>query len=443
MRKICKMLKKKLPLLAVLILLCQFSFSQYLMDMVDTTKDMGKGILGLYNRLDKIRLTGYIQPQFQVAESKGSKNFSGGDFATASSSRFMLRRARVRFDYIHFPKTPHLPSLQFVFQFDATERGVNVRDVWGRIFENKWQLFSFTTGLFARPFSYELNLSSGDRESPERGRMSQILMKTERDLGAMVSFDPRKKDSKLKFVKIDLGVFNGPGLSATTDYDSHKDIIGRIAVKPQYLNASKKIILSAAASVLYGGLNQNTKYIYALQSAGGVKNFVVDSSASNINQIAPRHYYGADAQLKIKNKVGFTEFRAEYITGKQTASATSSETPGNLFTATDGYYIRKFNGAYFYFLQHLGSIRHQIGIKYDWYDPNTDVSGDETGKAGTNINAANIKYSTLGFGYIYYVTDNLKLVLWYDKITNEKTQLTGYTSDIKDNVFTCRIQFRF
>jgi hypothetical protein len=435
------MLKKKLPLLTAGILLCNLIQAQYLMDMVDTTKDMGKGMLSLYNRLDKIRLSGYIQPQFQFAESKGAKNFSGGDFATNSNNRFMLRRARVRFDYVNFPKNPTGPSLQFVFQFDATERGVNVRDVWGRFFENKYQLFAFTTGLFARPFSYELNYSSSDRESPERGRMSQILMKTERDLGAMISFDPRKKSSKLKFLKVDLGVFNGPGLSSTTDYDNHKDIIGRVSIKPQPL--SKKITLGMAASVLYGGLSQNTKYVYSTQTVTGIKNFTVDSATTNINKIAPRKYYGSDAQLKIKNKVGYTELRAEFVTGKQTSSSTSTETPGALFTGTDGYYVRKFNGAYFYFLQHLGNIHHQIGVKYDWYDPNTDVKNDDIGKTGANINAANIKYNTLGFGYIYYITENAKLVLWYDKITNEKTQLAGFTTDAKDDVFTCRLQFRF
>ena len=439
--QICSMLKKKLPLLAAALLLCQLLQAQYLMDMVDTTKDMGKSMLSLFNRFDNIRFSGYIQPQFQVTQTKGSKNFSGGDFATNSNNRFMLRRARVRFDYIHFPKTEKGPSLQFVFQFDATERGVNVRDVWGRFFENKFQLFAFTAGLFARPFSYELNLSSGDRESPERGRMSQILMRTERDLGAMVTFDPRNKKTKLKFLKVDLGVFNGPGLSSTTDYDSHKDIIGRITIKPQ--NISKKISLGAAASVLYGGLSQNTKYVYNTQTIGGIKNFIVDSAVNNIDKIAPRKYYGVDAQLKIKNKVGYTEFRAEFVTGKQTASATSSETPAALFTGTEGYYTRKFNGAYFYFLQHLGSTHHQVGIKYDWYDPNTEVKSDDIGKAGSNENAANIKYSTLGFGYIWYITPNAKLVLWYDRIINEKTQLNGYTTDVKDDVFTCRLQFRF
>jgi hypothetical protein len=435
------MLKKQQLLLVVSLLLCHLVQAQYLMDIVDTTKDLGKGMLSLYNRFDNIRITGYIQPQFQIAESKGAKGFAGGDFATNSNNRYMLRRARVRFDYVNFPKNAKGPSLQFVFQFDATERSVNVRDVWGRIFENRYQLFSFTTGLFARPFSYELNLSSGDRESPERGRMSQILMKTERDLGAMVSLDPRKKNSKIKFLKADIGVFNGPGLSSTTDYDNHKDIIGRVSIKPQSL--SKKITLGVATSVLYGGLIQNTKYIYITKDIAGVKNLVTDSSVANINGIAPKKYYGADAQLKIKNKIGFTELRAEFITGKQTGSAVSSETPGALFTGTEGYYVRKFNGAYFYFLQHLVSLKHQIGIKYDWYDPNTTVKANEIGKPGTSINAANIRYSTLGLGYIYYINTNAKLVLWYDKITNEKTQLSGFTSDVKDNVFTCRLQFRF
>ena len=94
------------------------------------------------------------------------------------------------------------PSVQFVFQFDGTERGVNIRDFWGRIFENKWKLFTFTTGMFARPFGYETNLSSGDRESPERGRMNQILMRTERDLGAMFSVEPREKDTSAAAFKI-------------------------------------------------------------------------------------------------------------------------------------------------------------------------------------------------------------------------------------------------
>jgi len=428
-------LKKSL----LLLLLTASSYcakSQFLMDMVDTTKDMGKGMLSIYKKFDHIRIGGYIQPQFQMAQEKGAKSFNGGDFATNVNNRFMIRRGRIRFDYVHFSERKG-PSVQFVFQFDGTERGVFIRDFWGRVFENKYQLFALSVGMFARPISYELNLSSSDRESPERGRMSQILMKTERDLGAMVSFEPRKKDHPLRHLKIDVGLFNGPGLAATADFDSHKDLIARVALKPYYL--TRKISISAAASVLNGGFLQNTKYVYSTNG----KTFTVDSSLTNNGAIAPRKYYGADMQLKIKNKFGFTELRAEFLTGTQTATAATSETPPVLLTGAEGYYVRKFNGAYFYLLQNVFNTHHQLAVKYDWYDPNSKVKGDDIGKAGTTLTATDIKYSTLGLGYIYYVNENLKLVLWYEKITNEKTLLTGYTSDLKDDVFTCRLQFRF
>jgi hypothetical protein len=353
----------------------------------------------------------------------------------------MLRRGRIRFDYIHF-NADNRVSVQFVFQFDGSERGVFIRDFWGRLLENRFRLFSLSMGMFARPFSYELNLSSGDRESPERGRMSQILMKTERDLGAMVSFEPRKSDDPLRYLKIDAGLFNGPGLSATADYDSHKDFISRVALKPYPLN--KTLRLSAAASYFNGGILQNTKYRYKMGSAAGLKSFIADSSLTNIGKIAPRKYYGADVQLRIKRRTGFTELRAEFMKGKQTSFATTSETPAAIPQDISGsLYTRKFNGAYFYLLHNIFNTKHQLIIKYDWYDPNTEVSGYDIGKAGANVNEANIKFSTLGFGYLHHINENVKLLLWYDKITNEKTSLENFNRDIKDDVFTCRLQFRF
>jgi len=409
--------------------------------MIDTSSSIGKSVLSVSKRFDNIRIGGYMQPQFQVIQQKGAKSFNGGDFAPNVNNRFMLRRGRIRFDYVHF-NVDSKPSVQFVFQFDGSERGVFIRDFWGRVFENKFRLFGFTTGMFARPFSYELNLSSSDRESPERGRMSQILMKTERDLGAMISFEPRRPDHPLKYLKIDAGLFNGPGLSASADYDSHKDFISRVALKPFPL--TENIHLSMAASFLDGGILQNTKYIYTISSPSGIKSFNPDSSLNNIGKIAPRKYFGGDVQLKIKHKAGFTELRAEFITGKQTSFANTSETPAAIPQDISGaLYIRKFNGAYFYLLHNIFNVKHQLIIKYDWYDPNTNVTGDDIGKPGANINEANIKFSTLGVGYIHYINENVKLLLWYDKVTNEKTLLTNYNKNLKDDVFTCRLQFRF
>jgi len=432
---------KKLLFCIVIFFFCVLTVkAQFLMDMIDTTKDAGKGILNIYKNFDKLKISCYLQPEFQIAQSKGIQTFEGPDFNNEVSNRFLLRRSRAKIEYMNWGKN-NKPNVQISFQFDANERGFTVRDIWGRIFENKFQLFSFTTGVFARPFGYETNLSSSNRESPERGRMNQLLMKSERDLGAMITFDPRKKIKGINYLKVDVGVFDGQGLTADGDFDNSKDLITRVALKPYPI--SKNITLSAGTSLLLGSLLQNTKYFYQTESIGGIKTYVVDSSENNKGKNAPRKYYGADVQLKIKNKIGYTELRAELIVGKHSVLKNSNYTPTGLLTGKEGYYIRNFSGAYFYFLQNIFSEKHQIVVKYDWFDPNTKVKGIDIGASTSNLTSADIKYSTLGFGYINYITSNVKLMLYYAKVWNEKTNLIGYTSNVKDDVFTCRLQFEF
>ena len=82
-------------------------------------------------------------------------------------------------------------------------------------------------------------------------------------------------------------------------------------------------------------------------------------------------------------------------------------------------------------------------LKYDWYDPNIHVTENKIGAAGTNMSSADISFKTLGMGYAYYFNSQTKLILYYEEVRNSETQLAGYTKDLKDNVFTCRLQFRF
>lgn len=414
---------------------------QLLTDMIDTTTELGKGMLSIYQKFGTVRFSGYLQPQFQIIEDKGAKSYGGGDFATYSDNRFFLRRGRLRMDYT-FKNDEGQLAAYFVFQFDGTDRAFVARDYWGRFYENKWQLFQLTTGMFARPFGYELNLGSGDRESPERGRMSQFLMKTERDLGAMISLEPRKSNAKLNWLKVDLGVFNGQGLAGVGDYDSYKDIIGRISFKPRTINALGKAKISGGVSGLFGAVGSQSPKHYEFNNG----KMVFDSSTANINKATPRRYYGADLQIKFPNKKGFTEFRLEYIRGLQTATANSSETPGvypvSNTNTPQPLYTRPFDGAYFYFLQHLASWKHQILVKYDWYDPNTSVQGKNISSAN-GFSAADIKFQTLGIGYVYYINTHLKSVMYVDFVQNELTDLTGFDKDLKDNLFTWRFQYSF
>ncbi|HSB92607.1 MAG TPA: hypothetical protein VLC28_05795 [Flavitalea sp.] len=428
-------------LLTVVMIVCLSSTarSQFLIDMIDTTQAEGKGLYMMYNSHDHLSISGYMQPQFQWGQEKGQKSYNGGDFAPYSDSRFMLRRGRIKLDYAHFTNNG-LPVAQVVFQFDGTERGVFIRDFYGRFFENKFQLFTATTGMFARPFGYEVNLSSMSRETPERGRMSQILMKTERDLGFMVSMEPRRKNHPLRFLKFDLGVFNGEGLTAPNEYDSYKDLISRLSLKP--FSLSRNVQVSGGLSLLQGGLVQNNQYVFT-QGTGKGSAYTFDSSQSNIGAKAPRKYYGADIQTRLKHGWGNTEFRAEYWGGTQTGRRNNSETPSELLGPLEPYYIRPFNGAFIYLLQNIVNKKHQLGVKYDWYDPNTSISGNQVGAQGVVNGQGDVKYSTVTFGYNFYMTENTKIMLWYDIVRNEHTSLPGYTTDVRDNVFTCRVQFKF
>lgn len=402
-----------------------------------------KELYVMKNKFQSLSFTGYLQIQYQLADSSGIPSYNGGDFARSSDNRYMIRRGRFRMDYER--KTSEgFYRYYFALQFDGTERGVNIRDMFGRIYDNKWHNFVATFGVFNRPFGYELNYSSSLRESPERGRMSQILMKTERDIGAMISFEPQDKSSKFYPLKIDAGLFNGQGLTGIGEFDSFKDFISRASLRRTRI--TDRLYLSGGISYLNGGfINGSDTFYNTVVNPSGGKSFTPESSVTNIGTKSPRIYYGGDIQFSLENAIGKTELRAEYITGTQSATYNSSVTPSvpplNNSLVPDYIYVRNFNGAYFYLLQTF-LLKHQLFLKYDWYDPNTKVISKELTSIN-NFGSADIRYDTFGAGYIFYPNDNLKIVLYYDHPVNEKSGINKYSADLSDDTYTVRIQFRF
>jgi hypothetical protein len=285
------------------------------------------------------------------------------------------------------------------------------------------------------------------RETPERGRMSQIIFPGERDLGAMLTFQ-MPKTSKLSMLKIDAGMFNGTGATAV-DFDYQKDFIGRIRIDKTSKN--EKFTMGLGTSVYSGGWRQGTRKVYEIQAdSAGLNAFALTSDTLLNGAISGRSYGGADLQLAYDFPFGLTTLRAEYIAGVQPGSSSSSTSPSAQPT-TDNY-KRNFNGAYFYFLQNIGQSKHQLVVKYDWYDPNTDVAGDEIGKAPlpfyswtfAKTGKTDFKYTTLGIGWTYRWDANLKIVAYYDMVTNETSaNVPLWSKDLKDNVFTLRCQYKF
>lgn len=438
--------KNYLPVLVFLLggLVSDPAFGQRgINDILDSTTV--NNLLIISKKYGSISFSGYLQPQFQYAQSKGADaDFQGGAFAENTDNRFRLRRGRLRADY-SLLNDDGTPSTYFVFQFDGSEQGVNVRDFWGRYYEHHFQLFYFTAGLAGRPFGSELQISSSSRESPERGRMSQTLMKTERDLGVMITFNPRKKNAKLKNLEFDLGIYNGQGLSGPQEFDNSKDFVMRLSHK-NYAFKKIPVNLSGGISALLGGLNHQLPIKFEMKQLTNVWIMAKDSSSNNIDKIAPRKYYGADIQLSTQKTSWKSELRLEYIKGVQTGTSTSSTTPGSYPVDKNSvklpYYSRNFDGAYLTYVQTLNNTNNQLIFKYDWFDPNKKVSGNEI-NAMNGFTAADVRFDTFGFGFLHHFNPHLKAVIYYDVIKNEKTKLINFENDLADNVLTLRTQFYF
>ena len=110
----------------------------------DSTLFIRDTMVSTVRRFGNLHFSGYMQPQFQVAQAEGIQTYEGGNFNEHVSNRFMLRRARVKMDYVLPSKNNGFPQALFTFQFEATERDVNIRDMFLRMYEPKGKNFSLT-----------------------------------------------------------------------------------------------------------------------------------------------------------------------------------------------------------------------------------------------------------------------------------------------------------
>jgi hypothetical protein len=331
---------------------------------------------------------------------------------------------------------------------------VNVVDIYAKITEPWTKSLSLTAGIMNRPFGFEIQQSSSDRETPERARFTQVLLPNERDLGAMITYQP-PNESKLHGLKVDAGWYNGTGIAVpgttslnsagVVDYDSYKDFIGRIYYKRNW--KEDKYSFGIGASHYNGGfVYQNSKVYKDIEqnSSGSYTWVMADTSVTKYkDKKAPRVYYGADLQFSFKSILGTTTIRGEYITGTQAGSIDNTKSPAALPSKTDTY-IRNFEGAYIYFIQRIAKSKHELAVKYEWYDPNTKLSADMINPAGSSFSSSELKYTMLGLGYNYYIHPNVKLMVYYNMVANEITPgIAGFEEDLKDDVFTVRVQYKF
>jgi hypothetical protein len=454
---------KKLLLSIILIGCIAFAKAQETKSALDTLPANVEQLQSDMNMLNKLKITGFIQAQWQKADTIGSPAaFSGGNFS-GTNNRFTVRRGRIKFAYTN-------DFSLYTLQFEVTEKGLSVKDAFVAFTDPWTKFFTITGGAFNRPFGYEIESSDVTRETPERARITQTLFNQERDLGAKLTLQA-PKSSPWNFIKLDAGLFNGNALNPETD--KYKDFIGHLYANKTFMNENLNIGLGV--SYYNGGWASGTKYVYKMQGNG----FTADSTSYKVGAKLTREYYGIEAQASINSVLGITTIRGEYLWGTQPGTKSTNVSPTSVWTKSpvttysytydsigkitstkattttpnDDAYIRNFSGGYVYFVQSIGQTKHELVVKYDWFDPNTKISSNQIGVAGTNTGAADIKYRTLGLGWNYHWNGNIRLTAYYELVKNETSNAPSmafanngtktFAKNQKDNIFTLMLQYKF
>ena len=361
-------------------------------------------------KLNKIKISGYIQAQW---------DYYGKDLVKTNepTNTFYIRRARVKFTY------EPADGVKFVLQPDFSTGNLTLKDAYAVVnvpFLKDWTLWA---GQFNRP-DYEVEYSSSARETLERSRLIRAIYPGEREIGAKLEYIGSKIPLKFQLMAMN-GNFTGANAK---DVDSKKDIMARLVYSAKMPSAGLGIDFGVNG---YFGGNRAKSNQYVLESNG-----ILDSV--KVGDYLKKQWFGAEIQL-YADVLGGLSLKGEYIAGTNSTASTTASTATMAAKKADPNKINNFSGYYLYLVKNIGA-KNQLVAKYDFYDPNTKLSGDA---AGSNVN-----YKTFTLAWQYYLNDNIRITAQYEMPQNEKSasvKNVAGTGDVQlnDNTFSIRIQTKF
>jgi phosphate-selective porin len=380
---------------------------------------------------EQVKISSYIQGQYQYGQQDALlKVGDTNEDPDKGFNRIGIRRGRVKVEYNEGIGTGAV-------QIEANDKGVSFRDLYIGIKDPWTKRNRLMTGIFSRPFGYEIAYSTASLESPERATIIQYFFPDERDLGAMLTLRT-DESGPLNFLRLDAGLFAGNSINRETD--NRKDFIGRIGAEKETENRWK---WGLGISYYHGSVYNPTTEAYEMHDKRFIK-----IEKEKTGTFMKREYIGFDGQLSLYNPIGTTTLRAEGLFGVQPGVAGSSKSPNYSSRPEDlpsnALYKRPFLGYFFYLIQDIRKSPFSIVLKYDSYDPNTKVAGSEAGATGSYTTQTDLSQNTIGLGALYRYDKHIRIQAWYEINCNEKSNLlTGYQTDRKDNIFTLRVQYQF
>lgn len=420
-----------LYLLALLPFFVGAQNTEQLEHRIDSLADETATLDKIVQKLSKFKVSAYIQGQYQYGQEDASlKVGDTNEHEDKGFNRIGIRRGRLKFEYNDGIGTGAV-------QLEANDRGVSFRDLYIGIKDPWTKRSQLMAGVFNRPFGYEIGYSTSGLESPERATIIQYFFPDERDLGAMLTLRT-KEESPLNFLRLDAGLFAGNSINRETD--SRKDFIGRLGAEKPIGKWGK---WGLGVSYYNGGVYNPTATAYELKN----KQFI-EVDKGKVGTYMKREYIGLDAQFSYLTSWGTTTLRAEGLLGTQPGIASSSRSPNsgtrpeNL--PENALFKRPFIGYFFYLVQDIGTSPFSAVLKYDAYDPNTKLKGNEIGIENSNTSKTDLAQSTFGIGGLYRFNKHIRVQAYYEFNFNEKSDfVNGYEKDRKDNVLTVRLQYKF
>jgi len=403
-------------------------------------------------KLTKIKVSGYIQAQYQNFES----------LSVQPNNYFSLRRVRVKFAY------EAVDGVKFVLTPDLSPGNFSLKDAYV-VLNDRWtKSFSLWAGKFNRP-NYEVQYSSSQREVAERSMIIRTLYPGERAIGAKLEFNPVNIPLHLQFAVLNgadgITINNASGTNLNNnenkDYDNSKDIMARATYNLKFGNFGA---LDFGAHAYFGSLKSN-----AVKTLSSDYSTLIDAQ---IGDAIKRNWVGGEFQF-FADVLGGMSVKGEYIAGKNASIGYSPVAAVGTIAAIPGVanFQNNFAGYYLYFIKNLGK-KNQFAFRYDYYDPNTDITGKDVKVikftsadatlASRTSGKSDLATSTFSLALHHYFDDNLRITLNYDIVQNEKVGSAGlltedytkvdgtkvvkgldYSKVINQNMLTLRIQAKF
>jgi phosphate-selective porin len=407
---------KKLLAIGLFTVISVYGFSQK--QVIDSLKEVIASHEGKLNALDdrvlvnesdlgklnKIKVSGYIQAQW---ESYGADLEKTNGY----SNTFYIRRARVKFTY------EALDGVKFVLQPDFSTGNLTLKDAYGVVNIPKLKNVTLWAGQMNRP-NYDVEYSSSSREVLERARVTTTIYPGEREIGAKLEYNGIKVPLLLQVMMMN-GNFTG---TQAKDVDSRKDVMARFVYSVKLPAAGVGIDFGANH---YFGSNLAKTNKYVKNSDGTL------DSLNNVWRYLDKHWTGGEIRI-YADVLGGLSIKGEYVAGINSIASTvaSSATMAQKKASPNLY--NNFAGYYVTFIKNIGA-KNQAIVRYDSYDPNTKLSGDAAGNS--------LYYKTWAFAWQHYLNDNIRITAQFTMPKNE-TNATN-PSDLKDNLFTIRVQAKF